>query len=54
MRTRAKTTAELVVFQVGSGPWQTETEIGTGSSILHENLHYYLKTMSRVPYSRLR
>lgn len=51
MCARAKATSEFVVFQVGSGPWQTETEIGTGSAILHENLHHYLKTMVHRSYS---
>lgn len=51
MSVRTKSTSELVVLQVGSGPWQTNTEIGTGSAILHESLHGYLRTIVHRAYS---
>ncbi len=46
-----KEISNLTILQIGSGPWQTTTEIGSGSSILHENLHNYLQTLAGKAYS---
>jgi glycosyltransferase involved in cell wall biosynthesis len=43
--------SELVVLQIGSGSWQTEAEIGTGSAILHESMHRHLETAICRSYS---
>ena len=46
-----KEISNLTILQIGSGPWQTATEIGSGSSILHENLHNYLQTLAGKAFS---